>query len=221
MNKKTIASLAYKTLLSLIILAGILMRAGLFSQSLQLQTLYSFTTISNFFVLAATATTIAKIAATGGFCQTLANLRTIALMAILLTGLIYHFLLLPEKQATYLDYNVFAFGNIATHYIAPIGMLLDWLLFDEKGRIGKWIPLAFTAVPLLYFVAASVYGALGPNIPGKDTSYVYFFMDWGKLGAAGVLAWAALLLAGVLCLTYGIYFLDRFLAKRAAGKSSL
>lgn len=220
MLKTKAGSILSKTALSAIILAGILARAGLFSQSLQLQTLYSFTTISNAFVLVVTTVTIVKITATGGFGPKFAKVRTIALMAILLTGLLYHFLLLPEKLATYPSYDVFAFGNIATHYIAPLGMFAEWLLFDEKGRIGKWMPLAFTVIPLFYFIAASIYGAVGPTIPGKETSYVYFFMDWGKLGAAGVLAWMALLLAGVLCLTYGIYFLDRGLAKRTAGKSS-
>ena len=208
-------SILFKTVFSVIIITSIIDRAGIFSWDLQLQTLYSFTSLSGAYILIITLTTLINtVFFHRNASKRLQKARTIGVMMILITGLIYHFVLLPEKIAGNPNYQVFTYGNIGAHYITPIGMFIDWLLFDEKGRISKLEPLIFTAVPVAYFVIFSIYGHYGAAISGKDTSYVYFFMDWGKLGATGVIKWAAFLFLCILFLAYSIYFIDRMLAKR-------
>jgi len=214
-KKKTIFSVTYRFVLTIVILPAILDRAGIFSGNLQLHTLYSFTTISNGYIMLVTLITVfITFSSAESIGLKISRLRTIGVMMILMTGLIYHFILLPQKIAENLNYQVFTYGNIVAHYIAPIGMFMDWLLFDRKGRINKWEPLIYTSVPVVYFIIASIYGYYGSTIPNKETSYVYFFMDWGKLGIAGVMKWVLLILICILCLAYLIYFIDYSLAKR-------
>lgn len=212
---KSIISIAYELTLSAAIIAGILHRAGIFSPLLQLHTLYSFTTISNGCVMAIMLFTTVKYRLhMKEINPRLARIRYVGVILILITGLVYHFILLPEKVAENPAYQVFTFGNIVAHYIAPIGVFVDWLLFDKKGMVTKREPLICVSVPVLYFIITSLYGYFGSAIPGKGTSYVYFFMDIGALGAIGVLKWVAVIFASILVLVYSVYALDCILANK-------
>lgn len=214
MNNKNWLSVLYKIVLSIAVLIAVLDRAGIFNVNKQLQTLYSFTTISNCYIIAIALITALKVLTSGNISSILLRFRYIGVMMILITGVIYHFILLPQKIAENPNYQIFTYGNIVAHYIAPIITFLDWLLFDKKGSITKWEPLIFTSVPLAYFVFASIYGYYGSTIPGKETSYAYFFMDWDALGFTGVMGWVFAILGCILLLTYIVYFLDYLLAKK-------
>lgn len=208
-------SFLYKILFAIIILAGTLDRAGIFTARLQPQTLFSFTAISNIFIMTITLFTAIKyVLPRKDLGPILAKVRYVGVVLILITGIVYHFILLPAKIEANPSYPVFTFGNIAAHYIAPVGMLMDWLLFDKKGAVTKREPLLCAAAPLLYFIAAMLYGHYGSTIPGKETAYAYFFLDVGALGIVGVLKWAAAIFVFILLLAYSVYLIDFFLARR-------
>lgn len=209
-------SLTYKLLFLTFIFLAILDRAGVFTQNLKLHTLYSFTTISNVCVMLVVLFSTFNYGKNTGV--RFARLNYLCLVIILITGVIYHFILLPQKVAENSAYQVFTFGNIIAHYIAPVGTLADWLLFSKKGLLSKREPLICLAIPTLYFIIASLYGYYGSTIPGKETSYVYFFMDIEKLGVLGVIAWISVILAFVLLLDYSIYALDCVLGRRNNSK---
>lgn len=213
-------SFIFKLVFSALILLGILDRAGIFSQSLQLHTLYSFTTISNACVMIVVLYAAFRCRLSfEKLGSRFARLQYLCLILILITGTVYHFVLFPQKVAENPAYQVFTFGNIVAHYIAPMGMLADWLLFGKKGLLSKREPLICVSVPLLYFIFASVYGYYGSTIPGKDTSYIYFFIDFGKLGLTGVMAWVSVILVFVLLLAYSMYAVDYIMARRRKEKS--
>ena len=208
-SRKNVFASAYKIVLALVIITGIFSRAGLFGPRLQLHTLYSFTSLANSYIFILTLATVFA-----GASPALARFRSVGVVLILITGFVYHFVLLPQKIAENPAYNVFTYGNIAAHYIVPAGAFLDWLLFDKKGTIKKRDPLLWASVPLGYFIMASLYGYFAPPIPGKETAYVYFFMDYNALGAAGVFQWAGLIFGFILLLSYVLYFLDSKMAKQ-------
>lgn len=214
-SKKNCLSVIYKAVLSISILAAVIARSGIFSSTRQLQTLFSFTTLSNCYVATVALIIAYKILTSGNIGARLLRFRHIGVMMILITGLIYNLILLPQKISENPNYQIFSYGNIVTHYAAPVLTFFDWLLFDKKGSISKWEPLACTSVPFAYFVLASIYGYFGSTIPNKETSYVYFFMDWGQLGFAGVMKWVLLIFGCILALTYLVYLLDYLLAKKA------
>ena len=207
-SRKNVFASAYKIVLALVIITGIFSRAGLFGPRLQLHTLYSFTSLANSYIFILTLATVFA-----GASPALARFRSVGVVLILITGFVYHFVLLPQKIAENPAYNVTAYGNIAVHYIVPLGMLLDWLLFDKKGTIKKRDPLIWLSLPAAYFIFSSLYGLWGAAVLGREPTYSYFFMDFGKLGIAGVFRWIFLIFAGLLLLSYAVYFLDHKMAK--------
>jgi len=214
-SKKETFFLLWRSIFSLIIFTAILDRAGIFSNNLNLKTFCSFTTLSSGYILLITLLDTFKIFPFGeGFDLWFSKFRALGVMVILITGLVYHFILLPHEVAEIPNYRIFIYSNIVTHYFAPISMFLDWLFVDKKGRIGKWDPLIFTSLPITYLILASIYGYYGPPIPGWETSFAYFFMDWDTLGVTGVILWIAFLFICILSLAYFIYVIDYLLAKR-------
>lgn len=212
-------SFFYKMVLALMALTGILDRAGIFTGNLQLFTLLSFTTISNICVMLISLFTAIKYTLhQKDFSLALAKTRYIVVVMLLVTGIVYHFVLLPAKMMANPSYQVFTIGNIAAHYITPVGLLGDWLLFDKKGTIKKWEPLVCAAAPALYLTIALIYGYYGPPISGMGTSYVYFFMDVEKIGTMGVVKYIVAILVCILALAYSVYAADYFLAQPSKWK---
>lgn len=114
-----------------------------------------------------------------------AIIRGSVLLSILVTGLVFHFILVPQLS----DYFVGGIDlvNHLTHTIAPLGFILDWLLFDRKGQL-KLADLPFWVIyPLLYWLVTVLQGAY-------TGFYPYFFMDVSLLGYGGALLWLAALI---------------------------
>ena len=212
---KTKISFIYKLILSAIIFISIIDRAGIFALTIKPYSFFSFTSLSNICVLA-----VALYGAFAGrrslddITPRFARIQYLCLIMILITGIVYSFILLPEKLSNNPDYKFFAIPNIVGHYIAPVGMLIDWLLFGKKGQLTKREPIICICVPLLYCVIAIIYGNIGPEIPGLNSSYVYFFMDPAVSGWSGVILWTLAMLAGIVLLTLAFYVLDRKMAHK-------
>ena len=61
------------------------------------------------------------------------GVRTAATMFIMVVGLAYHFLLAATWDPQGLLYPV----NMILHYVMPLAMTVDWLVFTPKGRL-RW-----------------------------------------------------------------------------------
>ena len=212
---KSRISFIYKLILSAIIFISILDRAGIFALTFKLYSFFSFTSLSNICVLAVTLYgAFVSRRSLDDITPRFARIQYLCLIMILITGIVYSFILLPEKLANNPDYKFFTIPNIVGHYVAPVGMLFDWLLFGKKGQLSKREPIICICVPLLYCVIAIIYGNIGPEIPGLNSSYVYFFMDPAISGWSGVILWTLALLAGIVLLTLAVYALDRKMAQK-------
>lgn len=51
----------------------------------------------------------------------------------------------------------FTFSQMIFHYIAPLMMLFDWVLFDTKGRFSVVDPLFWMIIPVAYYIYALIY----------------------------------------------------------------
>jgi hypothetical protein len=130
------------------------------------------------------------------------------LLWILVTGVVFALLLSGLWQPQ----GAMAYVNLSLHYLTPIGMLLNWLLFEPKGRLKPAYLLAWMSYPLLYMLGSWVRGSL-------TGFYPYWFLNptapypqgagsvSGMLGLVGVMT-AGFLLAGLL-----ILFVDRLAAR--------
>ena len=212
---KTKVSFYYKLIFSAVILISIIDRAGIFALTIKPYSFFSFTSISNICVLAVTLYgAFAGRRSLDDITPRFARIQYLCLIMILITGIVYSFILLPEKLANNPNYKFFTIPNIVGHYVAPVGMLIDWLLFGKKGQLTKREPIICICVPLLYCVIAIIYGNIGPEIPGLNSSYVYFFMDPAVSGWSGVIIWTLAMLAGIVLLTLAFYVLDRKMAHK-------
>jgi hypothetical protein len=124
-------------------------------------------------------------------------------MYAVVVGLVYHFLL----HATWNPQGLYQVANIGLHYVMPLAVLIDWLVFTPNGRLrwidaGKWL-----AFPLIYSVWLLLLGAFSGWYP-------YWFIDVAELGLGRTLLNLCGLLAffGVIGLI--IVAIDRTLGQR-------
>ncbi|MHC5228809.1 Pr6Pr family membrane protein [Enterococcus sp. LJL99] len=148
----------FKIIFAILLMTGIIERAGLLGTEPQLRTFYSFTTVSNLFVFIICLVSFYQFYSKKAETTVYYHLRMIGVVMILITGFVYHFVLLPEKIAVNPNYQVFTYGNLMAHYVAPCLTFIDWLLFAEKGRIGKMEPFICTMIPVAYFIITSLIG---------------------------------------------------------------
>ena len=96
----------------------------------------------------------------------------------------------------------------------------DWLLFDEKGRMPLWGPLAWMSLVLVYLVVVMVrVGLLGHDMGGGTTAdvtrYPYTFLDPALSGAGGVALFCLSMLVAFVALGFVMVGIDRLLARIA------
>ncbi|MCL4367684.1 MAG: Pr6Pr family membrane protein [Actinobacteria bacterium] len=130
-----------------------------------------------------------------------AYLRGCILLAISVTGLVFHLLLAPLVGTV-------SFQSHVLHTIVPLGFVVDWVVFAPKDSFRlKDVPV-WVAYPLAY---------LGINLVTArfDGFYPYEFMDASKLGYGGVAINTVLLLAAFGLLGAAYVGIGRVLARRA------
>lgn len=128
-------------------------------------------------------------------------LRGAALLAISVTGIVYHALLVPPEGMS--------FQSHVLHTIVPVAFVADWLLFDRKGGFRlSHIPI-WVAYPLAYVVVTLLLALV-------DGFYPYPFMDAAELGYGGVLINIIGLLMAFSLLGAVYVSLDRLLAEGIA-----
>lgn len=213
MRKSQNGSIFFKSIMAFILGMGILLSTGIIGDTLRLHMLLSFTNLSNVYILVVTLLSLYQLMRQGNISERLYRGRILGLIIILLTGIVYHFILLPQRIHENPNYQVFTIANTIIHYVAPFLMLLDWVMFDVKGKMQKKDPLIFISLPIVYFVIFCSYGYCGLPIPNRDSSYIYFFMDLDALGIWGVSKWIVIILLYLIVLVYGIYLLDTYFGR--------
>lgn len=129
-------------------------------------------------------------------------------MSIMLTGLVAHFML--RKMFVNMESEVKA-GLVLLHYVVPIATFLDWILFDEKGRTDRKMPLFAALFPIIY-VAVSMIAA---QFMTGDNRYPYPFLNVDMLGAGTVAMNIVLLTAAFFTVGYlGVWADHRLAGKK-------
>lgn len=139
---------------------------------------------------------------TTGHNEAIKRVKGAATIAILITGVVYHFLLGDPSEADF-----FTLDNIIVHYIVPFMFVLDWILFDKKKSYSVIDPVSWLAVPGVYFVYALIRGAIVGT--SNSLQYAYFFIDVNIYGYGGVMIWAIALAAAFLIVGYLMWLIDK------------
>jgi hypothetical protein len=109
------------------------------------------------------------------------------------------------------EYDVLGYSDLLVHYVVPLMMLLDFVLFDCPIALKKTTPLKWIAIPGIYWVYTVIYALLGGRyVIGESVSrYPYFFMDFEELGfwmAVGLISVVAM---GYIGIGYGLFGINQ------------
>lgn len=162
-----------------------------------------YTVLSNLLVMIFTGYLLWKMRLEGDHWQSasLLRLKGGVTMSIMITCVIYHFMLAP------LATDFYRLENFLCHYIVPLWFLADTIIVD-MSRQYKWFdPIAWTVLPLLYMGFAILNGlVLKMNIPNsKDNPFPYFFLNANKHGWGFVFKWAATIFVAYMVSGYLFY----------------
>ena len=140
------------------------------------------------------------------------------IISILLTGIIYQIALMPNnfQMDSLKYYHISDLANLILHFGAPVLIVMDYIMFDEKGHFKIYYPLFWLLFPIAYLIYVYMYGNLGGrffNIGGSD-KYAYFFLDYEIIGYIGVLRWCILIFFGIVVLSYLLVFFDWLISKK-------
>jgi hypothetical protein len=218
--RNTGVSAAYKALIAVTGLYGLLLVFGIFDGRCDVSMLRFFTVLSNLLcVLYFTADIIFIIRTRNTDVPPVwfPALKGITTMAITVTLLVAHFVLgMRFTMAGSLSMTL-----VITHYVVPLLTIADWLLFDPKGLMTFRAPLLWAVGPIAYFVYAMIAARIGGGIGYGGSRYPYPFMDADKIGWWNVLLTVLVLTAFFIALGYVWVLVDKALAKAAARKKEV
>ncbi len=210
MINNRITSAIYRTVLTTLSFVGILLVSGILEGTLRGELVIYYTNLSNILCLVVISIVLVdniKKIQNGelvGHNDKIVKLKAATTMAIMVTGIVYHFLLGDPKAEGF-----FNLDNIIVHYIVPFMFVLDWILFDKKHSLTLKDPLTWLAIPYIYCGYALIRGPIvGPEHP---IQYAYFFIDVNIYGYGGVFLWVIGLTAAFLLVGYLMWFVEKII----------
>ena len=216
MIKNRTAQLIFQSFFCAFGLVGIVASFGIFDDILNPRWDFyvHFTNLSNYLcigiVFAELVHTAKKEA--DSYITTAPFLKFIGVLAILLTFLVFNFLL--AGQADRDPQDNWRVRSICFHVILPIMYVFDWLLFYEHKKVKWFYPLTSVIFPVLYVAFVFIRAAIVNFNPEVPYLYPYFFLNLDNLGVAGVAKWIGILFAGFIALGYIFYGIDKIIKSK-------
>lgn len=206
-KKQRRISLIYKLLICIIGLVSIIFTSGALDGEFNARVFTMFTTISNILCIIYFAVDILYMLLNPNEKTDVYPIfKHMITLSITLTCIIAAGLL-----DLGFDFNSYTgLSLIGLHYIIPIMVILDWIIFEKKGTMKKYEPFAWLIVPTIYFILAELSARIGNGfgvIVGEK--YPYFFLDVDKYGTMMVLLNSLLIGIGCLVVGYLYYFIDK------------
>ncbi len=203
----------FETVLFLLGTIGLMIHSGFFNKKVRADLFVYYTNLSNaavliYFLLRVIFMLSGKKASGFGTFLFSDNVHFVMMMGIMLTNLIFHFMLKDAVIEMEKDPNSLVkyhcFDNFSVHYIVPFLTLIDWLIWGGKSGLSWRSALIWTLVPLVYTVFVFIHARLYGNISYIDSPYPYPFMDPQAVGMKKVILNIVCLWAG--CGVLGILF---------------
>ena len=197
-------------------LVGIFASFGIFDDVLNLRWDFyvHFTNLSNYLCIGIVFAELVQTAKkkADSYVSTAPFLKFIGVLAILLTFLVFNFLLAgqPDRDPQ-ANWRV---ASICFHVILPVMYVFDWLLFYEHKKVRWFYPLASVIFPVVYVAFVYVRAAILNFNPDAPYIYPYFFLNLETQGVAGVAKWVVILFAGFIALGFIFYGIDKLIKSK-------
>lgn len=216
MIKNRTAQLIFQSFYCALGLIGIVASFGIFDDVLNPRWDFyvHFTNLSNYLCIGIVFAELVQTAKkkADSYVSVATFLKFIGVLAILLTFLVFNFLLAgqPDRdpQANW------RIASISFHVILPVMYVFDWVLFYEHKKIRWFYPLASVVFPMLYVVFVYVRAAILNFNPQAPYIYPYFFLNLETQGIAGVAKWVVILFIGFIALGYIFYGIDKLIKSK-------
>lgn len=234
MRQNRIVALVFRIGALLFAVAGVMAQIGVFSGLVSGRTFMYYTIQSNLLAIVLFAMLAVRTArclqsgeGTHGFAGWHARFEMVVVTDILVTFVVFWTLLSSQVEAAYL----WTFENIAIHGITPLLCLADYLLFTKGGHL-KYRDVYHTCIfPVFYVVFSAVAGLAGyvygyagftsspfsSTIDFQPIRAPYFFLDYYTIGA-WTIAYIAAIVAFVLLMAHGLYWIDKRRSKHVLVK---
>ena len=224
MIKNRTTQIIYQTIYCTLGLVGCIASLGIFDDinMIRWDFYVYFTNLSNFLcfgvMLASLIQTIKK--KEDSFVTTAPMLKFIGMLGILLTFLVFNFMLAgAADRDPQLNWRI---GSLTFHVILPIMYVADWFLFYERKQCKWYYPLASVSFPLGYVIFLLIQAAilkfdssiLTPT--GGTLIYPYFFVNIETQGVPGVFMWIGIITAAFIAMGYIFFGLDQIKKKAVA-----
>lgn len=154
--------------------------------------------------------------------QLLRKIKGATIVATILMMFVYNFVLIPYMRVNIPTYQIYSLKDIFIHFLSPIIILADYIIFDEKGLLEYRDGFSFIYYLLIYAAYVIVYDLLGGRfiISGVESIYPYFFLNIEQQGI-----WLTLFISLMIALVFIgfgliLVFVDHLL-KRPIKKISL
>lgn len=102
--------------------------------------------------------------------------------AIIVTFLLYQFIIIPYCLENGAAHQMFSPSDIAVHYISPFLVFTDFLFVDSKKQYSWYTPFQWLAIPILYFVFVLTCSFVHVPVPEPEHPFLYFFLDIKDIG---------------------------------------
>ena len=216
MIKNRTVQLMFQTAFCTLGILGIIASFGTFNYVFRPDFYVHFTNLSNYFCIIIMfielVETIKKDK--NEYVTKVPLLKFIGLLAILLTFIIFNFMLAGDREP---ELN-FYINSVLFHIVLPIMYLIDWILFYEHKKI-KWnYPLISVTFPVIYAIFIFTRAWILDFNPKAPYIYPYFFLNLDELGITGVIKWIGILSIVFIVLGYIMYGLDKILVKKKKSK---
>lgn len=218
MVKSRTTQLIFQSIYIGIAIIAILASLGLFEMTYRWDFYVHFTNLSNYlcaiFMFLELRDTAKKTM--DSYVTTYPIVKFVALLSILLTFMIYNFVLAKSRDIK----DSFVVASVTLHMILPLMFTFDYILFYEHGKVKWYYPIVSTVFPLLYaafiFVhAAYYYFDSSIYYPGRNDPFIYpyFFLNLDKYGVVGVITNILVILIVFVVFGNIIVLIDKLLGK--------
>lgn len=200
--------LLYRILLVIVAAIALYLNFNLFG----VKGLLYFTNLSNllcliYFIILIVLTLLKKVNRNDNYYI----IKGMVTMAITITMLMYNLVLASDDgmgafTGHQLECNL-------VHLIVPLMVILDYIIFGEKGNLKKEYPIIWSLILIIYQLFVIIYVALGGTFMDNLT-YPYFYMDINEYGTLGIMF--NLLVIYIFFVGYGtiVQKIDNWLGKR-------
>ena len=105
------------------------------------------------------------------------------LVYVLLTMIVYAFVIIPYITNNDVNYEVGSSKDILIHLVTPALVCIDYAMFDIKGKFRKINIISVFLFPLTYLLYVYVYVSMGGRFTlAGESLFPYFFLNYEVYG---------------------------------------